>query len=146
MKPLKINIKPTHSSFRMPAYSHLGDAGMDIFSIEKIQLIPGERKKISCGFSIEIPEGYFGAIAPRSGLSIKYGLTLVNAWGVIDSSYRGEICVIIINLGEKKISLPPYSRIAQLLVIPVVKANLVLVEDNLNETDRGVEGFGSTGF
>lgn len=130
----------------MPAYSHIGDAGMDLYSLEEIKLAPGERKKTSCGFSIEIPEGYFGAIAPRSGLANQYGLTLVNSWGVIDSSYRGEICVIIINLGGKEIILPSKTRIAQLLVIPVVCANLIAVEEKLIETDRGAKGFGSSGL
>ena len=119
---------------------------MDLYSLEEIKLTPGERKKSPCGFSIEIPDGFFGAIAPRSGLANLYGITLVNSWGVIDSSYRGEICVIIINLGRKEIILPPKTRIAQLLVIPVVNVTLYAVEEKLIETDRGVNGFGSTGL
>jgi dUTP pyrophosphatase len=146
MMPLKIKLNILHPDFTMPAYAHKGDAGMDLYSLEEIQLKPGERKKSPCGFSIEIPEGYFGAIAPRSGLANLYGITLVNSWGVIDSSYRGEICVIIINLGRKEIILPSKTRIAQLLVIPVVNVTLFAVEENLIETDRGVNGFGSTGL
>lgn len=119
---------------------------MDLYSLEEIKLAPGERKKTPCGFSIEIPEGYFGAIAPRSGLANQYGLTLVNSWGVIDSSYRGEICVIIINLGREDVILPSKTRIAQLLVIPVIEVNLIAVEEKLIETDRGAKGFGSSGL
>ncbi|HOI25299.1 MAG TPA: dUTP diphosphatase [Caldisericia bacterium] len=146
MKPLKIKLNILHPDFTMPVYSHPGDAGMDLFSLEEIILTQGERKKIPCGFSIEIPDGFFGAIAPRSGLANLYGITLVNSWGVIDSSYRGEICVIIINLGREKIALPPKTRIAQLLVIPVVSVELYEVKEKLIETDRGANGFGSTGL
>ena len=146
MKPLKIKINILHPDFSMPTYSHAGDAGMDLFSLEEIKLAPGERIKSPCGFSIEIPDGFFGAIAPRSGLANLYGITLVNSWGVIDSSYRGEICVIIINLGRENIILPSKTRIAQLLVIPVAKVNLIAVEEKLIETDRGAKGFGSSGL
>ena len=106
----------------------------------------GERKKIPFGCSLEIPNGFLGAIAPRSGLAHKFGIGLVNSWGVIDSSYRGEISAIIVNMGKEKVLLPLHTRIAQLLVIPIYKLNLSLVEENLNETDRGGNGFGSSGL
>jgi dUTP pyrophosphatase len=103
-----------------------------------------ERVKIGCGFAIEIPEGYLGAIAPRSGLAYKYGLTVLNAWGVIYSSYRGEVSVILINLGTEKIRLEINSKIAQLIILPFETADLLKVEA-LTKTDRGVNGFGSSG-
>lgn len=146
MKPLKIKIKKINPAFRSPTYAHEGDAGMDLYCLDPIEILPGERKKIPFGCSIEIPEGYLGAIAPRSGLAHRFGIGLVNSWGVIDASYRGEICAIIINMGNEKISLPAQTRIAQLLVIPVAKLNINIVEENLIETDRGKDGFGSTGL
>ncbi len=146
MKLLKIKIKKLHPNFHLPTYAHDGDAGMDLYCIEPIEVLPGERKKIPFGCSLEIPNGFLGAIAPRSGLAHKFGIGLVNSWGVIDSSYRGEISAIIVNMGKEKVLLPLHTRIAQLLVIPIYKLNLSLVEENLNETDRGGNGFGSSGL
>ncbi len=146
MKPLKIKFKKINPDFRAPTYAHEADAGMDLYCMDPIEILPGERKKIPFGCSIEIPDGYLGAIAPRSGLAHRFGIGLVNSWGVIDASYRGEICAIIINMGKEKVNLPAHTRIAQLLVIPVAKLNINIVEENLIETDRGNDGFGSTGL
>lgn len=140
----KINIFPLQTTFNLPCYKHAGDAGLDIFSPEEVLLDPGARKKIPCHFAIEIPEGYLGAIAPRSGLAEKYGITVLNAWGVIDSSYRGEISVILINLGNEQIKLEKNSKIAQLIIIPFEKVELVAAQA-LSVTERGKKGFGSSG-
>jgi len=146
MKQLSIKVNLLNKNAQIPVKSHKGDAAYDLFATQEINLKPGERKKIPCGISLEIPEGYFGAIAPRSGLAHQYGLALVNSWGVVDSSYRGEICVIIINLGDDEICLPPNVRIAQLLILPAIEVGFIELNENLNDTDRGVKGFGSTGL
>ena len=144
LKKIEINI--LSDKFIIPKYSHEGDAGLDIFSTEELELNPGERKKIGCGFSISIPEGYLGAVAPRSGLSIEHGITVLNSWGVIDSSYRGEVSVILINLGDNKVKLEAGSRVAQLIIIPFQKIELIISKNILNKTERGKNGFGSTGL
>jgi len=145
-KGLVIPIKPIHKDFVMPTYAHEGDAGLDLHNIEPFSLLPSEYKKIQCGFSIAIPSGYFGAVAPRSGLALQTGVTVLNAWGVIDSSYRGEVAVILINLGKKECSFPAQSRIAQLIILPFLQAEFTAISNGLEVTDRGTDGFGSTGF
>jgi len=140
-----INILPLQTAFKLPCYSHPGDAGLDLYSCVKAELEPGEIKKIGCGFAIEIPDGYLGAIAPRSGLALHYGVTVLNSWGVIDSSYRGEVCVILINLGKKKVVLEKESKVAQLIILRCEKIEFSIDTHKLSSTDRGEDGFGSTG-
>lgn len=140
----KININPHQTTFKLPSYNHPGDGGLDLFSTEEYVINPMERVKISCGFSVEIPEGYLGAIAPRSGLALKYGLTVLNGWGVIDSSYRGEICVILINLGSEQVKLEKHSKVAQLIILPFEAVELE-IKQTLSDTERGTNGFGSSG-
>ncbi len=142
----KIGINTLNSNFILPKYAHDGDAGLDLFSIDDIFLPPGERKKVGCGFSIAIPEGFLGAIAPRSGLAIEYGVTVLNSWGVVDPSYRGEVSVILINLSNKEVVLKKGSRIAQLIIVPYEKVELYIDSEKLNSTDRGEKGFGSSGI
>jgi dUTP pyrophosphatase len=142
----KIGINTLNNNFILPKYAHDGDAGLDLFSTDDISLSPGERKKVGCGFSIAIPEGFLGAIAPRSGLAIEYGVTVLNSWGVVDSSYRGEISVILINLSNDKVMLKKGSKIAQLIIIPYEKVELYIDSEKLNSTDRGENGFGSSGI
>jgi len=146
MKLIQIPIHPLHDRFVQPTYAHEGDAGMDLCNIDAFILQPGEIAKISCGFSIAIPEGFMGAIAPRSGLALQTGVTVLNAWGVIDSSYRGEIAVILINLGKELCSIPAQSRIAQLIILPFQQADLQIKDHDLEKSVRGTNGFGSTGF
>lgn len=142
----KIRINILNRNFVLPKYAHDGDAGLDLFSTDDILLSPGERKKVGCGFSIAIPEGFLGAIAPRSGLAIEYGVTVLNSWGVVDSSYRGEVSVILINLSNDKAMLKKGSKIAQLIIIPYEKVELYIDSEKLNSTDRGENGFGSSGI
>jgi dUTP pyrophosphatase len=139
-----IKIQPLRTTFKLPAYNHIGDAGLDLFSTEEIVISPMERKKVDCGFAIEIPKGYLGAVAPRSGLAIKYGLAVLNAWGVIDSSYRGEVSVILINFGSEPIKLEKHTKIAQLIIVPF-EAVTLQIKQELSSTDRGENGFGSSG-
>ena len=131
----------------LPFYATKGSAGADIFAdIEKDEVLkPGERKAIPSGLKIEIPEGFEAQIRPRSGLALKHGITLLNTPGTIDSDYRGEIKVIMINLGTDDFIIKQGDRIAQMIIAPVTKADFA-IELNLNNTERGEGGFGSTGF
>jgi dUTP pyrophosphatase len=128
----------------LPAYKTAGAAGMDLCCAEDVSLEPMERRLVSTGLRIAIPEGYEGQVRPRSGLAIRHGLTMVNTPGTIDSDYRGEVGIILINLGQERVDLSKGERIAQLVICPVARAAVVRV-DSLDETERGEGGFGSTG-
>ena len=134
------------SGGKAPEYATEGSAGADVFAnIEKdIILSPGERVLIPLGFAMEIPKNYEAQIRPRSGLAIKGGVTVLNSPGTIDSDYRGEVKVILINLGDQPYTLQDKDRIAQLIVSPVEKGTFVIV-DSTSSTGRGPGGFGSTG-
>lgn len=144
LRKIKVNI--LKKDFILPSYAHEADAGLDLYSTEDIILSPQERKIVGCGFSIAIPEGFLGAIAPRSGLAIEYGITVLNSWGVVDPSYRGEVSVILINLGNREVLLKKGSKIAQLIIVPYEKIELLAGNEKLDSTDRGEKGFGSTGL
>ena len=142
----KIQIKKLSSSVSIPKYETPGSSGMDIAAHIKNNIIinPGEKALVTTGFSIAIPKGYEVQIRPRSGLAAKRNITVLNTPGTIDADYRGEIKVILINLGKEKFIIENGERIAQMVVCPVVQANLEVVNE-LNETERGLGGFGSTG-
>lgn len=142
---MRIKIKILDDTLPIPKYSHNGDAGLDLYSSINFTLKPFERKKIPTGIKISIPPGYAGFVQPKSGLAIKKGLSMVNTPGLIDSSYRGEICVICINLDSKNIfSIKKGDKICQLVVQRVEEVEFESV-DNLDDTKRGESGFGSTG-
>ena len=141
---MKLKIKKLNSNAVIPIYQTKEAAGFDLHSIEDVILKIGERKLISTGLAFEIEYGYEVQIRPRSGLAFKYGITVLNTPGTIDSDYRGEIKVLLINLGEKDFEIKKGDRIAQAIVTPVIQAEIVEVE-SLSETDRGSGGFGSTG-
>lgn len=130
----------------IPERKHEGDAGADLrYCGEKpVFLSPGERKNLPTGVYLEIPDGHVGLVCPRSGLAVKFGLTVLNSPGIIDSGYRGEIRVPLVNLGDLTITINPGDRIAQLLVLSVAASAFVPV-DVLGESERGAAGFGSTG-
>jgi dUTP pyrophosphatase len=130
----------------IPSYQTMHSAGMDICAAitEPITLAPGERALVPCGFAIAIPEGYEVQVRARSGLALKHGITLANSVGTIDADYRGEIGVILINLGQEPFTINTGERIAQMIVAKYERADFVLV-DKLEETERGTGGFGSTG-
>ena len=134
------------SPFKIPAYETKGSAGVDLQAcVEKsVVLKPMERILIPTGISVELPEGYEAQVRARSGLAIKHGISLVNGIGTIDSDYRGEIKVILINLGDKEFTINSGDRIAQMVFIRHEQAEFELVEE-LNETERGSGGFGHTG-
>ena len=142
----KILIKKLHSDVNLPAYETSGSSGMDLqaYISEEIILKPGERKLIPTGLSIAIPENLEIQIRPRSGLAYKKGISVVNTPGTIDSDYRGEIKILLINLGKEDFIIKKFERIAQMVVCPITK--VVLSETNdLPDTIRGEGGFGSTG-
>ena len=143
---IKIQIKKLSSSVSIPKYETLGSSGMDIAAhIENNIIIdPGEKALVTTGFSIAIPRGYEVQIRPRSGLAAKKNITVLNTPGTIDADYRGEIKVILINLGKEKFIIENGERIAQMVVCPVVRANFEEVK-KLSNTERGSGGFGSTG-
>ena len=128
----------------LPSYETSGSAGMDIRAAEELTIAPGKRALAGTGFAFAIPTGYEIQVRPRSGLALKKGVSIPNTPGTIDSDYRGELKVILINHGEDDFVVQRGDRIAQIVVAPVQRGNLVEVED-LDETQRGSGGFGSTG-
>ena len=143
---IKIQIKKVSTSVSIPKYETSGSSGMDVAAyIEKnITIAPGEKALVPTGFSVSIPLGYEIQIRPRSGLAAKKNITVLNTPGTIDADYRGEIKVILINLGKEKFIIENGDRIAQMIVCPVVQADLKEVKE-LSDTARGSGGFGSTG-
>ena len=131
---------------QLPAFQTQGSAGMDLRAAldSPIHLNSGERKLIPTGLAVEIPPGFEGQVRPRSGLALRYGLSILNSPGTIDSDYRGEIGVIVINLGRDKVSINSGDRIAQLIISPVVQVDIIEV-DEIKDTKRGRGGFGHTG-
>jgi len=142
----KIQIKKLSNFVSTPKYETPGSSGMDIAAHieEKIIINPGEKSLVSTGFSLAIPKGYEVQIRPRSGLAAKKNITVLNTPGTIDADYRGEIKVILINLGKEKFIIENGERIAQMVVCPVVQAKFEEVKE-LSDTVRGSSGFGSTG-
>ena len=137
-----VYVKKLVGSAMIPARANKTDAGYDLWSVESYTLKPLERKLFKTGISVEIPEGHYGRIAPRSGLAYKHGLDVLA--GVIDSSYRGEIGVILINLGDKDVYITHGDRVAQLIVESCRYPEMIQV-DELGVSNRGIGGFGSTG-
>ncbi|MCF8472749.1 MAG: dUTP diphosphatase [Sphingomonadaceae bacterium] len=128
----------------MPAYATSGAAGMDITAAESLTLHPGKRHAVATGFAFAIPDGYEVQVRPRSGLALKHGITCLNTPGTIDSDYRGEVKVILANLGDEDFVINTGDRIAQIVVAPVTQGMMIEV-DALDDTERGTGGFGSTG-
>jgi dUTP diphosphatase len=128
----------------LPSYHSGAAAGLDLRADEPCTLAPGERRLVPTGLALELPAGHEGQVRPRSGLALKHGIGMVNAPGTIDEDYRGELGVILVNLGQEPFHLQRGERIAQLVVAPVTRVEVRLVE-SLVETARGAGGFGSTG-
>lgn len=129
----------------MPNYAHEGDAGFGLCITEDVRLEPNASAVCGLGFACEIPSGCVGLVFPRSGLGSHYGVTLRNSVGVIDSGYRGEVCAPLVNLSCDTVFLPKGSRVCQMVVVPFVPCDMHEV-DNLTDTERGTNGFGSTGI
>jgi dUTP pyrophosphatase len=140
-----LKIKKLHPDAITPSYSHPGDAGLDIFSLDAVTIEPGGSQLVKTGISIELPPGTEGQVRPRSGLALKHQITLLNSPGTIDEGYRGEVGVIVINHGKETFAVTKGMKIAQLLVKPVIRVEVEEIEE-LSDTARGAGGFGSTGY
>lgn len=142
--PVPIKRLKHFEGLELPAYATAGAAGMDVVSAEDTVLAPGARHAVATGIAVAIPHGFEIQVRPRSGLALKHGITVANAPGTIDSDYRGEVKVILVNLGSEAFDIRRGDRIAQLVLAPVTRASWLPV-DELDETVRGEGGFGSTG-
>lgn len=128
----------------VPTQAYSGDAGLDLAACERVVIAPGERAVVGTGLAVAIPEGYAGLVMPRSGLAVRHGLGKVNSPGLIDSGYRGEVRVVLLNTDRREpFTVEPGMRIAQLVVVPVPGLGVVEVDD-LPASERGVRGFGSS--
>jgi dUTP pyrophosphatase len=142
--PVQIKRLPHGEGLELPHYATAGAAGMDVLSAEDFTLAPGARHAVATGLAVAIPPGYEIQVRPRSGLALKHGISVPNTPGTIDSDYRGEMKIILINLGDDAFGIRRGDRIAQLVLAPVTQASWQVVEE-LDETERGSGGFGSTG-
>ena len=138
---MELKVKKLHKDAKLPSYGHVGDAGLDLFSVMECVLKGGEARAISTGIQVAIPEGYVGVIWDKSGISLK---NIHRLAGVVDSGYRGEIKVVMTNLSTEAFSVEKGMKIAQMLIQPIVRAKVV-DSDELDDTSRGENGFGSTG-
>ena len=144
MIEIKLFRLPHGEGLPLPRYASEDAAGLDVTAAEELTLQPGERHAVATGFAIEIPRGYEVQVRPRSGLAMKHGITCLNTPGTIDSDYRGEVKVILVNLGQEPFDVRRGERIAQLVPAPVHRADFVEASE-LSDTERGSGGFGSTG-
>jgi len=142
--PVLVKRLPGNDDLPLPAYATDGAAGMDVVAAEDVTLAPAARHAVATGLAMAIPPGFEIQVRPRSGLALKHGVTVPNTPGTIDSDYRGELKVIMINLGSEPFAIRRGDRIAQLVLAPVTRAGWLEVE-TLDETARGTGGFGSTG-
>lgn len=142
---IPIKIKKLSEDAIIPHYAHEGDAGMDVYSIENITLKPRERALIKTGLSFEIPKGFEIQVRPKSGLALKYGLTIVNTPGTLDSGYRGELGIILLNTNNQDYEIKKGEKIAQIILARYEEAQIQEVTE-LTDTSRGEGGFGSTGL
>jgi dUTP pyrophosphatase len=141
---IEIPVQRLHDDAVVPQRAYAGDAGIDLAACESAELGPGERAIVGTGLAVAIPDGYAGFVQPRSGLAARHGISIVNAPGLIDSGYRGEIRVVLLNTDRaESFSVEPGMRIAQLVIVPVPAVKLV-EHDELPESERGVKGFGSS--
>ncbi len=146
LMPIELRLQRIKPGVPLPAYQSEHAAGLDLHAeIEApVVFMPGDIRLIPCGFRMAVPIGYEAQVRPRSGLASKYGISMPNAPGTIDADYRGEVCVPLINLGREPFTIEPHMRIAQMVIAPVAHAQIVVAAD-LDQTQRGQGGFGSTG-
>jgi dUTP pyrophosphatase len=142
--PVPVKRLPHFEGLELPAYATEGAAGMDVLAAEDVSLAPGDRHAVATGLAFAIPPGFEIQVRPRSGLALKHGITVPNTPGTIDSDYRGELKVILINHGAETFEIRRGDRVAQLVIAPVTRASWLKV-DELDRTERGEGGFGSTG-
>lgn len=142
---MKIKFKRLREDAVLPRFMHEGDAGMDVCSAEDIEIASGGTAAVKTGWAAEVPKGYEIQVRPRSGLALKYAITVPNSPGTIDSNYRGELCVVLINHGKEPFRIEKDMRIAQLVVSRLPRVKIVETK-NLTETERNENGFGSSGL
>jgi dUTP pyrophosphatase len=142
---VELRVRRLRDDVSVPAYAHPGDAGLDLAAAERTRIEPGGRAAVPTGLAVAIPHGWVGLVHPRSGLARRHGLTVANAPGTIDAGYRGELVVLLVNLGADPVTVEAGDRIAQLLLQQVGHAEVVEV-DTLDDTERGSGGFGSSGL
>jgi len=142
---MTIRFKRIHPDATLPAYAHADDAGMDVRSVDSLEIPVGGRALVHTGLVMALPPGYEAQIRPRSGLALKFGVTVLNTPGTIDAGYRGEVGVILANFGTEAFAVRKGDKIAQMVIAPVTRL-AVLEADSVDETDRGAGGFGSTGI
>lgn len=142
---MTVKFRKTDPAAKLPSYAHPGDAGMDLCCLDAFSLAPGERKLIRTGLVMELPDGFEAQVRPRSGLALKHGVTVLNSPGTVDSGYRGEVGVILINLGSEVFAAEKGSKIAQMVIAECVRAE-ISETDFVDVTERGAGGFGSTGL
>lgn len=142
---VQLRVRRLDPAAPLPERAHPGDAGIDLSANEDVTLAPGARAAVGTGLAVAVPDGWVGLVHPRSGLALRHGLTVANAPGTIDSGYRGELKVLLVNLGDQSVTIARGDRIAQLLLQQVGRPVVMEVED-LDATDRGEGGFGSTGI
>lgn len=141
---MTLSIRRIDPAAQLPTYAHPGDAGMDVRSIETVTLRPGDRALVRTGLVFQLPPDAEAQVRPRSGLALKHGVTVLNAPGTIDAGYRGEVGVILVNLGTEPFTVEKGMKVAQVVVVPVARAEVVEVAET-DTTERGADGFGSTG-
>ncbi|MFN9610125.1 MAG: dUTP diphosphatase [Pseudanabaena sp.] len=144
MQTVEIKFNKLHPDAQIPSYAHVGDAGADVYSVAEVTLQPSDRAAIPTGLAVDIPIGYEIQVRPKSGLALKHGITVLNSPGTVDAGYRGEIQVIVINLGKEVYTYAKGQKIAQLVLKSVIQAQFI--EGELGTSDRGDGGFGSTGI
>lgn len=141
---MTLKIRRIDPAAQLPTYAHPGDAGMDVRSLETVTLAPGARALVRTGLVFQLPPDAEAQVRPRSGLALRHGVTVLNAPGTIDAGYRGEVGVVLVNLGEAPFTVEKGMKVAQVVVAPVVRAAIVEVAET-DATERGADGFGSTG-
>ena len=141
---MTLRFRKVHPDAVLPSYAHPSDAGMDVRSVEDLTIAPGKRALVHTGLVMLLPTMYEAQVRPRSGLALKSGVTVLNTPGTIDSGYRGEVGVILVNLGDSEFQVRKGDKVAQLVIAPVTQPEIAET-DAVDETDRGVGGFGSTG-
>ncbi|EOR20969.1 MULTISPECIES: dUTP diphosphatase [Clostridium] len=144
MNKFKLKIQKIHNEAIIPSYAHKGDAGLDLYSVEKVTINPSETALIKTGIKIELPPQTEAQVRPRSGLALKHGITVLNTPGTIDEGYRGEVGIILINHGKEPFIVEKGMKIAQMIVKPVWYVDIEEVEE-LSDTERAEGGFGSSG-
>ena len=141
---MTLRFRKVHPDAVLPSYAHPSDAGMDVRSVEDLTIAPGKRALVHTGLVMLLPPKYEAQVRPRSGLALKSGVTVLNTPGTIDSGYRGEVGVILANFGETDFQVKKGDKIAQIVIAPVTQPEIVETTE-MDETDRGAGGFGSTG-